>query len=103
MMAVSNLNTNISKYISETNSYEFYRQQDLPQGIIQVDAIGFACVLIKVSSLRKLKYPFFVYTEYEDTTVLSEDLYFCHIVRQNDLVMLCDTSLKIGHIKTIII
>ena len=103
MMAINDERTNISIYNAPDMHYDFMLRKDVPEGIIDVDAIGFSCILIKTSVFEKLKYPYFVYVEYSNRTILSEDLYFCNMAKQAGFKILCDTSLNIGHIKTVII
>jgi len=101
MQAVLDNRTNISKYDQGRMYYEFILRNELPAGVISVDAVGFACVLIKTSVLRKLPYPYFRYVEYPTRDVLSEDLYFCNTAKEHGFGILCDTSLKLGHVKSI--
>lgn len=101
MMNVADQRTNISVYDPTRMFYDFILHKDLPEGIIEVDAIGFAAILIKTDILKKIQYPYFRYVEYPNRTTLSEDLYFCDMARRNGIRIFCDTSLRILHSKTI--
>jgi len=102
MMAVADQRTNISVYDPDKRFYDFMLQKDVPENkLIKVDAIGFAAVLIKTEVLKKLQYPYFKYVEYDNRTTLSEDLYFCDTLRKNNIDMVCDTSLRVWHSKSI--
>ena len=105
MMNVADNRSNISVYDKPNKNYNFILQKDVPKSeVIEVDAIGFSCVLVKRTVFDSLEYPYFKYVEYKDRTRLSEDLYFCNsLKREHGIVIKCDTSLKIGHIKQIVI
>ena len=61
------------------NSYviDYKEKADSETGLIKCDAVGFSCVLIKVSLFRKLNPPYFV-TSLNQT----EDVYFCKRARE---------------------
>jgi len=103
MQAINDPRTNISKFIAEKQFYDFYRISEIPNGIFNADAVGMACVLIKTEVFEKLKYPYFVYTEYEHKGILSEDLYFCMKAKEAGFKILCDTSLRLPHLKSLAI
>jgi hypothetical protein len=103
MMAVGDARTNIAKYNAATIGYDFFLLDQVPEGVITVDAIGFAATLIDSSVFKKIEYPYFKYVEYPNRTVLSEDLYFCDQLRRGGISIKCDTSLKITHIKQVFI
>lgn len=55
-----------------------WKSEDLEaDGLLNVDAVGFSCVLIKVSLLKKLAPPYFVTGSHN-----TEDIYFCMKARQ---------------------
>lgn len=50
-----------------------YKERADPEtGLLECDAVGFSCCLIKTSVLRKLRPPFFITGEHQ-----TEDVYFC--------------------------
>ena len=55
--------------------YDDYKEHVKEDGILNCDALGFSCVLIDTSILKKLEPPYFV-TGPQNT----EDVYFCHKV-----------------------
>lgn len=59
---------------------------------------GFACALISVSMLKKLKYPYFKYVVYENGDALSEDLYFCSEARKQGFKIWGEPRVKCGHL-----
>ena len=92
------------KFDEETKQYickfEEYGNPD-PNAVMDVDACGFGCVLVKTNIFRQLQYPYFTYLEYSDGTVFAEDIYFCHLVRCTlpDIKIRGIRSVKCGHIK----
>ncbi len=66
---------------------------DYKKGLIEVDAAGFGCVLMKTEMLENMPEPFF---EYKGG--LGEDIYFCIKAKQAGYKLYCDTTLEVGHI-----
>ena len=105
--------TNICRFDAENKSYACMRSDEIPQGmflddayaIVKADAVGIACTLIKTGVYRSQGYPYHVYCEYPNKTLLSEDLYFCDQLRayRPDVTIKVDLSLKAGHIKQAIL
>jgi hypothetical protein len=99
---------NVCTYDATSNCYRCQRPEALGVaggGVIQADAVGFACTLIKTSVYQRLSYPWHVYQEYENKTLLSEDLYFCDRLRSEapGVQIKVGLSLRAGHIKTTIL
>lgn len=75
--------------------YNEWKPEDLDEnGLLNVDAVGFSCVLIKVSLLKKLSPPYFV-----TGTNHTEDIYFCMKARQfvPETTIFVDPSIKTMH------
>jgi hypothetical protein len=68
-------------------------------GLIECDAVGFSCVLIKVSLLKKVTMPFFV-----TGPNFTEDVYFCTKAKaelgDNNVKIVVDTRYPTGHLLT---
>jgi len=64
----------LAKVISGNEKLTLVNFNDVKRGsgVIDVDAVGFSCVLIKVDLLRKVSSPWFVTGPYN-----TEDIYFC--------------------------
>lgn len=64
------------------------------RGDIPVDAVGFSCVLIKTSALRKVASPYFVTGPFN-----TEDIYYCVKLRQADPTakIVVNPSVKTAH------
>jgi hypothetical protein len=68
-------------------------------GLLEVAACGFGCVLIKSHVLRVMDYPHFVYTSAIDhANTISEDVYFCQKARDSGFTVWCDTTIICDHI-----
>src|SRR3989304_345912 len=66
---------------------------DYPKGNYRVDAIGFGCVLVRVSVFKKIEKPWF------DWTVESgEDIYFCVQAKKHNIEIWTDTNAVVGHV-----
>jgi len=66
---------------------------DYPKGLIEVDGVGFGCILTKVDVFRKMSKPYFVYGD-----TFGEDLYFCEKAKSCGFKIWCDTEIEVGHI-----
>ena len=64
--------------------------------IMEVDGIGFGCVLTKTSVFNALRKPYFKFTE-----VCGEDIYFCIKAQEKGYKVYLDTSIKCGHIGSV--
>lgn len=75
---------------------------DIPQDqLIEVDACGFGCILIKKEVFDKLETPFFQFIPgTEKQLQVSEDYYFCKKAKDAGYKIYCDTSIKCKHIGT---
>ncbi|NCB97929.1 MAG: glycosyltransferase [Bacteroidia bacterium] len=68
-------------------------------GVIEVAACGFGCILTSTDILKKVGYPQFEYKNSLDHTyTVSEDVDFCKKAVANGVSIFVDTSIKCGHI-----
>ena len=65
-------------------------------GLIEVDGVGFGCVLTKVDIFRHIKKPWFWYS-----TAMGEDIYFCRKAQKAGYKVFLDTSILCDHIGTV--
>ena len=106
VMAFGSMDTNIA-YLKKIDSnphgyYSFLKLPDVPTDkMLVADAVGFACTMISTEVFKNLNYPYFQYVEYADRSTLSEDLYFCNAATKAGYAVLCDTSLQLGHVKSV--
>ena len=66
---------------------------EYPKGLVEVDATGGGCLLIKTDVFKKLKKPWFVKNH-----VYGEDTYFCELARRAGFKIFVDTNLVCGHL-----
>lgn len=68
--------------------------------LMEINGGGFGCALINMDVLNKLNNPivYFNYMIYPDGDHLSEDLYFCSLVRNNGINIYVDTRVRCKHI-----
>jgi hypothetical protein len=79
-----------------------YSLADFTQApLIEVDALGAGCMLIKMDVFDKLEKPYFEYRLTKSgvkETFLSEDIVFCERVREAGIKIFCDTTIRCGHL-----
>lgn len=83
------------RYTDQEQKLNLTHWNNPPQenGLLEVDAVGFSCCLIKVDVLRKLTKPFFVTGPYN-----TEDIYFCvKAAREIGTQFYVDLDCKTGH------
>jgi glycosyltransferase involved in cell wall biosynthesis len=69
--------------------------------LIEVDACGAGCLLIKKEVFKKIKQPYFNYIPSgEKTNRKGEDYYFCEQAKKAGYKIYCDTSIICGHLGT---
>lgn len=82
--------------------YKFLTTEVVNTGIIEVDAVGFGCVLVKVDVFRKL----FEITgrgwfKTNQELGVGEDIYFCEKAKEIGYKVYADTSVLCGHKGTV--
>lgn len=74
-----------------------YLFSEIPDGRFEVKGGGFGCALIDVQVLKEMPSPWFKYVEYDNGSILSEDLYFCDRARSNGIKIIADGRVRCGH------
>ena len=68
-------------------------------GVTEIAACGFGCVLIKGEVLHGIEYPHFVYrSAISHANTFSEDIYFCQKAREKGFKVWCDTTILCEHV-----
>jgi hypothetical protein len=70
-------------------------------GLVECDALGAGCLLIKTEVFEKIGKPWFEYRLTQKgikETFLSEDIVFCERAREAGFEIHCDTSIRCGHL-----
>lgn len=75
----------------------YYRSR-LTGGLIDVDATGCACLLIKTDVFNKIEKPWFDFSVYKGTECKGEDIVFCEKLKAAGYEIFVDTGLECGHI-----
>jgi len=87
----------VAKWSGRYDSIREYKQDSL----IEIDACGAGCLLIKAEVFKRLKLPYFWYIpKSEDKPRKGEDFYFCEKAREAGFKIFCDTSILCKHIGT---
>lgn len=82
----------------EMLSVDDYDDYEIPKELFKVAKVGLGCALIKMSVFNKIKKPYFPMKYDNGLVIESEDIGFCRKVREANLDIWCDPTLKIGHI-----
>lgn len=83
---------------SEYTSKELLDLKEQGKYKIQIHGGGMGCALIKMSVIKKLKYPYFSWVLYNNQRMLSEDLYFCEELKKKGIPIYADTRVGCGHL-----
>ena len=75
--------------------------EEYPEGLFEIAASGFGCVMTSVELLKKLQNKYGA--PFTPMMGLGEDLAFCWRVKQAGIKMYCDSTIKCGHIAQVII
>lgn len=68
-----------------------------PQAVFGVKGGGLGCALIRTSVFKRMQRPWFRYVEYQNGSVLSEDLYFCTRASEAGIAIMADGRIRCGH------
>ena len=65
---------------------------------IQIHGGGMGCAFIRTSIFDEMSYPWYSWINYNDKSVLSEDLYFCEQCKHAGIPIYTDTRIRCKHI-----
>lgn len=85
---------------SEYTGAEMQELKEAGKTKIRIHGGGMGCALIRTEMFRKLSYPWFDWVNYGDANrgMLSEDLYFCELCKNNRVAIYTDVRVGCGHI-----
>ena len=64
---------------------------------IQIHGGGMGCAFIKTNVFRRIKYPWYDWVNYNNGSMLSEDLFFCEACRKAKIPIYTDVRVGCGH------
>lgn len=64
---------------------------------IQIHGGGMGCAFIKTDVFRRIKYPWYDWVNYNNGSMLSEDLFFCEACRKAKIPIYTDVRVGCGH------
>lgn len=80
--------------VSNCDTFTNFAIMNYPKDkLVQVDAVGFGAVLIKMDVLRKMPSPWFM-----NPFKTGEDIYFCYEAKKYGFTTWMDTRVKLGHV-----
>lgn len=101
------------EFFKKNGSFQFLKMAELinhsasdPRGLIQVDYVGMGWMLMRRGVVEKLQYPWFkphfhqIGDSYDFT---SEDVGFCHDLKEKGVKIWVDPTIKVGHEKSLIL
>jgi GT2 family glycosyltransferase len=97
------------EYFKQHGAYQFLTMQDMSKKSkpFKVDYIGFGWVLIKQGVFESIEYPWFapklMHIDDDIQDVCSEDVAFCHDVKDAGFEIWMDPTARVGHEKRLVI
>lgn len=65
---------------------------------LQIHGGGMGCAFINTAAFKRIDYPWYDWVNYKDFGMLSEDLYFCEMCKNENIPIFTDTRCGCGHI-----
>ena len=85
-------------YTWQYPAVELKELRDKGEHLIQIHGGGMGCALIHTSVFQTMNYPYFKWVNYDNGSVLSEDLYFCEQCKNYSIPIYTDTRIACGHL-----
>ena len=92
-------------YRGSINSYQLVEDWE-DGGLIEIDATGCGCILYDMRIFHKLPGPWFKFRPNPDVDhagIVGEDIGFCSDLKEAGYKIYMDTSIKCGHLSTMIV
>lgn len=80
--------------------YYWLRDDEIKHGLQEVAVQGGGCMMIKLSMLDRIPGPWFLPEQGENGANLGTDIQICEKARKAGFKVCCDTSIKIGHVRS---
>jgi hypothetical protein len=77
---------------NDPDKYKHYPLLQVPETLMEVDAVGFGALLMQTDMLKRVEYPYFKFEN------CGEDIYFCANAREAGAKIHLDGSYRLGHI-----
>jgi len=74
------------------DKYKHFPLLEVPETLVEVDAVGFGSLLMRLDVLERMEYPYFSFNN------CGEDIYFCVHAKERGIKIWLDGSYRIGHI-----
>ena len=85
-----------SEYVAD----ELHELADSGKNLVRIHGGGMGCMLVKTDVFRRICYPWFDWVNYqgEDRSMLSEDLFFCELLKGANTPIYVDPRVACGHL-----
>lgn len=77
---------------NDPDKYKHYPLIEVPETLVEVDAVGFGALLMRREMLKRVEYPYFMFEN------CGEDIYFCANAKEAGAKIHLDGSYRLGHI-----
>ena len=85
---------------SEYTADEMRALRESGEKLVRVHGGGMGCALVDIGVFMRCEYPWFDWVNYNDParSTLSEDLYFCEVLKAEGIPIYADTRVACGHL-----
>lgn len=92
-------------YRGELTKYHHVPDEECYSGkVIEVDAVGTGCLMIKTEVFKNLQKPWFkIYTHPDTNKAVGEDIHFCSEAKKAGYKIYANTSVEIDHLAHMVI
>lgn len=95
------------EYFKQNGSFKFLTTQDIvEEKLIEVSYTGMGFMLVKYGVFEKLDYPWFEPRKHKIDNMVDysmEDVAFCIKAREHGFPIKVDTSIRVGHVKKVVL
>ena len=93
----------IYRYDKKVEQYYILKEEEWvnKEELIEVDATGTGCILIKTDVFLDMKQPWFEFIKNDDGVVVGEDINFCKKAKDLGYNIYIDPSIKVNHMSNL--